>query len=192
MPAPQDALGALSVVLAIVAFVVYFWQTLAGEVRPHPLSWVLFGILSVTGYLVQRDAGARAGSWALLAMSAICFLLAATSVFRGERRFPLSEWAFLAAGAIVFAFYLVAREANVAALAITLVDALGFGPTFARAWRAPHRDSATAFTLNGAKFLPSLMAMDPFTFATAFYPATLVALNLAVAAVLLGRRRSLG
>ena len=66
----NEALGALSVVLALIAAIVYLSQTLAGQVRPHPLSWTLFGVLSGTGFLVQRAEGARAGSWALLTMTA--------------------------------------------------------------------------------------------------------------------------
>ena len=79
----RDALGLLSVALAVLAAVVYIAQTLRGEVRPHPLSWFLFGILSLTGYWVQRDQGARQGSWTLLAMTLICFLFVAVSVARG-------------------------------------------------------------------------------------------------------------
>ena len=90
----RDALGLLSVALAILAAIIYIAQTLRGEVRPHPLSWFLFGILSLTGYLVQRDEGARQGSWTLLAMTVICFLFVAASVARGERRFSRQEWAF--------------------------------------------------------------------------------------------------
>ena len=73
----RDALGLLSVALAVLAAVIYIAQTLRGEVRPHPLSWFLFGILSLTGYLVQRGEGARQGSWTLLAMTVICFLFVA-------------------------------------------------------------------------------------------------------------------
>ena len=51
----KDALGILSVAVAIVAAIIYVIQTLRGEVRPHPLSWFLFGVLSATGYWVQRD-----------------------------------------------------------------------------------------------------------------------------------------
>ncbi len=187
----RDALGALSVILAVAAFVVYFWQTLAGEVRPHPLSWFLFGVLSVTGYWVQRDQGAEAGSWALLAMSIICFLLVVVSVVKGERSFSTQEWAFLVAGIFVFLFYLFTKEPNVAALLITLVDALGYGPTFTRGWTNPNKDSVSSFALNGAKFVPSLMAMEPISFATCLYPATLLVLNAAVSVMLLYRRRAL-
>ncbi len=187
----RDALGLLSVALAVLAAVIYIAQTLRGEVRPHPLSWFLFGILSLTGYLVQRDEGARQGSWTLLAMTVICFLFVAVSVARGERSFSRREWAFLVAGGAVFMVYLFTGEANVAAALTTLVDALGYGPTFVRGWSQPKKDSAASFALNGVKFVPSLMAMDPISFATSFYPATLMVLNAAVAIMLVMRRRAI-
>jgi hypothetical protein len=120
----RDALGILSVALAVLAAVIYIAQTLRGEVRPHPLSWFLFGILSLTGFLVQRDEGARQGSWTLMAMTIICFLFVIVSVARGERSFSRREWAFLIAGGAVFVVYLFTGRANVAAALTTLVDAL--------------------------------------------------------------------
>ena len=187
----RDALGLLSVALAILAAIIYIAQTLRGEVRPHPLSWFLFGILSLTGFLVQRDEGARQGSWTLMAMTVICFLFVAASVARGERSFSRREWAFAVAGGAVFIVYLFTRQSNVAAALTTLVDALGYGPTFVRGWSQPKKDSVASFALNGIKFVPSLMAMDPLSFATSFYPATLLVLNAAVAIMLVMRRRAL-
>jgi peptidoglycan/LPS O-acetylase OafA/YrhL len=140
----RDALGILSVVMAILAAVVYVFQTLRGEVRPHPLSWFLFGILSATGYWVQRDQGANQGSWTLLAMTIICFIFVAVSVARGERSFSRQEWAFAVAGGAVFVVYLFTREANIAAALTTVVDALGYGPTFIRGWTHPKKDSVTS------------------------------------------------
>jgi hypothetical protein len=184
----RDALGALSVALAILAAAIYIWQTLRGQIRPHPLSWFLFGVLSATGCWVQRDQGARAGSWVLLAMTIICFLLAGLSVAKGERDFSRREWLFQIAGCLVFLLYLLTTGPNVAALLTTLLDALGFGPTFVRGWSQPHKDSATSFAINGVKFVPSLLAMEPVSLATCIYPVALVALNGAVAAMLIQRR----
>jgi hypothetical protein len=185
----RDALGILSVALAIIAAIIYVFQTLRGDVRPHPLSRFLFGILSATGYWVQRDQGAHQGSWTLLAMTIICFVFVAASVARGERSFSRQEWSFAVAGGAIFVLYLFTREPNVATALTTIVDALGYGPTFVRGWSHPRKDSVTSFALNGVKFVPSLMAMDPISFATSFYPATLLVLNTAVSTTLLLRRR---
>lgn len=176
--------------IALLACGIYIWQTFSSQVRPHPLSWFLFGILSATGYWVQRDQGARAGSWTLLAMTFICFLLAGLSLARGERHFSKIEWGFLVAGCIVFALYFFTKEPNLAAVLTTLIDALGFGPTFARGWRKPEKDSVTSYALNAAKFAPSLLAMQPATVATCIYPATLLVLNSAVAIMLVARRQN--
>jgi hypothetical protein len=185
----RDALGFLSVALAIIAAIINVFQTARGDVRPHPLSWFLFGILSATGYWVQRDQGAHQGSWTLLAMTIICFVFVAASVARGERSFSPREWSFAVAGGAVFVLYLFTREPNVAAALTTIVDALGYGPTFVRGWSHLRKDSVTSFALNGVKFIPSLMAMDPISFATSFYPATLLVLNAAVSTMLVLRRR---
>ena len=139
----RSALGLLSVAMAIGAAAIYVAQTLRGAVRPHPLSWFLFGVLSGTGAWVQFDAGARAGSWALAAMTAICFLFVAASLARGERSFSRAEWAFAAASLATFALYFATRNANAAAALVTLIDALAFGPTFVRGWR-PARPSCAA------------------------------------------------
>ena len=124
-------------------------------------------------------------------MTLICFLFVAVSVARGERSFSRAEWAFVGAGGAVFALYMFTRDANAAAAMTTAIDALGYGPTFTRGWSYPRKDSVTSFAINAAKFVPSLMAMEPISFATSFYPATLLVLNTAVAIMLLMRRRAL-
>ena len=85
---------------------------------------------------------------------------------------------------------MVTRDANAAAAMTTAIDALGYGPTFTRGWSFPRKDSVTSFAINAAKFVPSLMAMDPISFATSCYPATLLVLNTAVAIMLLVRKRA--
>jgi hypothetical protein len=181
---------------------------LRGDARPHPLSWLIFGILSATGYLVQLDQAAGPGSWVTGITAAVCFLLCLMSFWKGERTFPRYEWAFLLAAAIVFAFYLWSREPSVIAATLTgvprdfvvqhgpaisavlssLVSVLGFGPTLTKAWLRPHSDSVTTFLLNGLKFVPSLFAMESVSIATCVFPATLVVTNVAVALMIYLRR----
>ncbi len=95
----RDALGFLSVALAVIAAIIYVFQTLRD-------AWFLFGILSATGYWVQRDQGAHQGSWTLLAMTIISFVFVAASVARGERRFSRQDGSFAVAGGAVFVLYL--------------------------------------------------------------------------------------
>jgi len=187
----KEAMGALAVLIALIAYGIYGWQTITGQARPHPLSWVIFGILTGTGYLVQLDQDAGAGSWVMGVTAAICFILAAMSVHKGERKFPWYEWAFLLAAAVVFLFYLSTKEPTYSAVLATLVDVLGYGPTLTKAWSRPATDSVTSFAMNSLKFVPSIFAMNSFSIATCLYPATLIVVNAGVACLLIWRRRLL-
>ncbi len=183
-------MGALAAAMALVAYGIYVWQTLRGEARPHPLSWLIFGILTGTGYLVQLDQAAGPGSWVMGITTVVCLSLCPVSFWRGERVFPWYEWAFLVAAAIVFAFYLWSHEPAPSATLAAAVAVLGFGPTLTKAWARPHSDSVTAFTLNGLKFAPSLLAMATVSVATCVFPAALLIANLAVALIIHVRRRA--
>jgi hypothetical protein len=204
----KDLMGALAVVIAVVAYAIYVWQSLRGDARPHPLSWLIFGVLTGTGYLVQLDQTAGPGSWVMGITTIVCLLLCLMSFWRGERSFPWYEWAFLIAAAIVFAFYLWSREPALVTATLTgglrdamlrngpaisaslaaFINVLGFGPTVTKAWSRPHSDSVTTFVLNSIKFIPSFFAMDTLSVATCVFPAALVVANAAVALIIYARR----
>jgi hypothetical protein len=207
----QDAMGALAVAIAVLAYGTYVWKSLRGDARPHPLSWLIFGVLTGTGYLVQVDEHAGPGSWVMAITTLVCFMLCVMSFCRGERTFPWYEWAFLAAATIVFAFYLWSREPRLMADAVSgvprellirdapaisaslaaFVSVLGFGPTVTKAWSRPYSDSVSIFVLNSLKFVPSFFALDRISVATCVFPATLVVANAGVALIIYLRRRQM-
>jgi hypothetical protein len=184
----KDLMGALAVVITLVAYGIYIWQTLRGEARPHPLSWLIFGILTGTAYLVQLDEAAGPGSWVMGITAIVCLLLCLMSFWQGERAFPWYEWAFLFAAAVIFIFYLWSRQPTIAAVLAAIVNVLGFGPTVTKAWQRPHSDSITTFALNSIKFIPAFFAMDNLSLATCVMPAALVVANAAVALIIYARR----
>ncbi len=205
----KDVMGALAVVIAVIAYAIYVWKSLRGAARPHPLSWLIFGVLTGTGYLVQLDQQAGPGSWVMAITTVVCFLLCLMSFWRGERTFPWYEWAFLTAAIVVFAFYLWSRNPELIgavlsgtprdllirhapAISSTLaafVNVLGFGPTVTKAWTRPYSDSTSVFVLNSLKFIPSFFALERISVATCVFPATLVLANAGVALVIYLRRR---
>ena len=188
----KTLMGALAVGITLVAYGIYVWQTLRGEARPHPLSWLIFGILTGTGYLVQVDEAAGPGSWVMGITAIVCLALCLMSFWRGERAFPWYEWAFLGAAAVIFVFYLWSRQPTIAAVLAAIVSCAGLRPDVDQGLARPHSDSVTTFALNGLKFVPAFFAMDTLSVATCVMPAALVVANLAVALIIYVRRKQIG
>jgi hypothetical protein len=183
-------MGAFSVLLMVLAFTIYIWQTTREDgVRPHPFSWFLWGFVTGVVYLVQISQGAGAGSWVVGFTALICFLIGAISFFKGKWHFSFFDWFCLLAGLIVFVYHLLSKNPTQSAILATATDVLGYGSTIKKGWIQPQKDSATSFALNSAKFVPSLFALQSYSLATWLYPATLVLMNAGVAIMLLARRR---
>lgn len=186
----KSLMGASSVAIMLLAYAIYIWQTAREEgVRPHPFSWFLWGFVTGVAYLVQVSQGAGAGSWVVGLTSLICVLIGAFSFLKHQWYFSVFDWLSLAAGLAVFAFYLLSRKPTESAVLATVTDVIGYASTIKQGWREPEKDSATSFALNSAKFVPSIFALNSYSVATCLYPATLVVMNAAVAAMLLLRRR---
>jgi hypothetical protein len=76
-----------------------------------------------------------------------------------------------------------------AAIFATAADWAAYYPTIEKGWNEPFNDSVTSFTLNSAKFIPALFALESYSLATWLYPAALVVMNFTVAFGLLVRRK---
>lgn len=184
-------LGALSVLIGAVAYTIYITQTLRkGGVQPHPFSWLLWGLVTLVAYLVQRESGGAAGSWVTGFTSFVCFVIAGATLFKHRWRFTWPDWVSMGTGLLVLSFYIFARNATWSAIFATATDVVGYIPTFKKGWTEPFRDSVTSFSLNSLKFVPALFALRAYSIATYLYPATLIVVNGCVAAVLLIRRRA--
>jgi hypothetical protein len=184
------ALGALSVVTGGVAYAIYITQTVRkSSVQPHPFSWLLWGLVTLVAYLVQRGQGGDAGSWVTVFTAGACFLIGGLTLFKNHWRFSGFDWLSAGSGLFVLGFYVFAKDPTYSAIFATGADVLGYGPTLKKGWAEPNKDSATSFALNGAKFVIALPALGSYSIATWLYPATIAIVNSGVAAMLLLRRR---
>jgi hypothetical protein len=187
----KTALGLLSIGIGAAAYTVYIGQTAKKKgVQPHPLSWILWGLVTGVAYLVQRERGGAAGSWVTGFTSCVCFLIGGLSLAKRTWRFSRFDKVSIWFGLGVLLFYVLSRNPTHSAILATIVDVVGYLPTVKKAWIEPYKDSATSFSLNSVKFVPALLALQSYSVATWLYPVTLVVVNGGVATLLLVRRRT--
>ncbi|HVT16754.1 MAG TPA: hypothetical protein VHQ90_11335 [Thermoanaerobaculia bacterium] len=136
-----------------------------------------------SGWRPSVSGPAAASSWRL-GIGGLSFL-------KHRWRFHLLDWLYLAAGLVVFVYYLLSENPTQSAILATATDVLGYGSTIRKGWAEPDKDSATSFALNSAKFVPALFALESYSLATWLYPGTLVVVNGFVAVMLVWRRQQL-
>lgn len=182
-------LGGLATLIAFVSYIPYIWTTLKGTTKPHGFMWFIFGLLMAIGFAAQISDHAGPGAWMNGFSAIVCFFIAFLAFFKGTYQATRTDWmAFLGALAAI-PVWLATDDPLYAVILITVIDALGFYPTFRKTYFAPHDELLFTYNLSVIKLVISLLAIENVTIVTTLYPASLVFMNGLFVIVILIRRK---
>jgi hypothetical protein len=191
----QIILSSLAIIISLVAYAYYIWDIWKNNIKPHPLSWFVWTVLMGIGFYIQVISGGGWSSFVLGIASSVSLFIFLYGLYVGWKEKAIQEsytrlewWSFV--GAIfILIFYLFTQNGFVSVILISIVDALGFVPTYIKTWRAPHEEQVAIYGLSAIKFIFVAFSLEVFSFETAFYPIVLVFSNGLFVIFALFRRR---
>lgn len=184
-------IGWTTIIIGLLTYIPYFKSIYERKTKPHVFSWFIWGVLGAIAYFAQLSDGAGPGAWVNGITALVCFTIAGIALRYGEKNITRSDWlTFIGALSAIPVWY-VTQNALYAILLITVIDALGFYPTFRKSWMKPGEENALTYGLSAGKYALSLLAIENYTMTTVFYSASLVAMNGLFVAMILWRRKIL-
>ncbi|MGA2664051.1 MAG: hypothetical protein ABSF83_03820 [Nitrososphaerales archaeon] len=186
----QTILGTISAVLVLVGFLSYFKEALFGGAKAHAFSWLIWGVLNAIVFLASTSKGAGAGAWAVGASGGLNFIIFGIALFKGEKEITLSDKACLLAALLGIAVWVITTDPLWSVIVLTVVDMVGFIPTYRKAYKRPAEESVTMFILTCTSYFISLFALQTVNLVTFLYPASLVVTDAIFVLLVLYRRRA--
>lgn len=183
--------GWLSVIIGIVSFLPYFRDIYLGRTKPHPFSWLIWGLLDSTVFVAQVLKGAGAGSWATGVTLVFTFIIAGVSFQKGEKRITALDWGCLVGGLLGVTAWILTNDPLLAVILVTITNAAAMIPTLRKSYVRPHEETLSMYALAVLKWIPALFAMESFTPTNWLFPASLVFWNSVMVALLVVRRAQL-
>lgn len=181
--------GIASTVLSISAFIPYLRDIFKGGTKPHIYSWLVWTILQTIGALAQIKDGAGYGAWMLTLGAVICFSLFILSFKYGTKDVStFDKWClFSALVAIVLYFFL--HEALYSVILISIIDFVGFLPTYRKTFNDPSSELLSAWVLAGGAYLASILAIEHYSTITVLYNASAFIGNFILVGIILVRQK---
>lgn len=176
--------------MAVVSYFFYFRDIWAGRTKPHAFTWLIWTSLTAIGFAAQVGDHGGPGAWVTGFTAAVSAVIFVAALFRGERDITRGDWSCLVGAGLAAGLWAVTNNALLAVILVTVIDALGFAPTFRKSFHRPHEETLITYELSAIKFVLALLALDNFSAVTALYPASLVVMNGVFALMLIIRRRS--
>jgi hypothetical protein len=188
----KTALGILATVMAFVSYIPYIRNMLSGKTKPHAFSWLVWGMLTAIAFVGQVSEGAGPGAWVTGFTACVSFFIFVTALRTGEKDIAKSDWLSLVGAGIAMLLWWATSDPLIAVILITVIDALGFFPTFRKSYHKPYEETAITFAISGLKFVVAIIALENLTPTTWLYPASLVLMNGIFVVMLLIRRKQVG
>ncbi|MBX4187490.1 MAG: hypothetical protein KW802_04575 [Candidatus Doudnabacteria bacterium] len=184
-------LGGISIAIAFVSYIPYFWHIYQGKTKPHAFSWLIWGILQAIGFAAQLVGHGGAGTWATAVTSLICFTIAGVAFWKGENKFILFDWLSLAGAGLAIFFWWLTSSPVISVILITISDLIGFLPTYRKAYHKPNEETLISYMLSTLKEVISLFALSHYNFLTGFYITMVSIANMTFVTMVFIRRKKM-
>jgi hypothetical protein len=184
--------SAVAIALTLMAFGPYIRDILRGKIKPHVFSWVIWGLTTFIVFLAQLQAKGGAGAWPIGISGVITIGVAILAyVKRADVAITRLDWLFFGLALSALPFWYVSANPLWAVVILTVADALGFGPTFRKAYRHPFEEQMTIFVLFTVRNAVSILALETYSLTTVLFPAVIASTSLLLIIMVFYRRRVL-
>jgi hypothetical protein len=140
------SIGAIA--LTFAAFLPYIRSIQCGETKPHVFSWVIWRLTTFIVFFAQLAGRGGPGAWPIGVSGTISIYIAFLSYLqRSDTGITKTDWAFFFAALSALPLWFIVSDPLWAVVILTVVDALGFGPTIRRAIDRPHEERIGFFAI---------------------------------------------
>lgn len=182
-------LGVIASGLTIVAYFPYLRSIIQGRVRPHVFTWIIWGTATLLAFGSTLQAGGGWGAWVIGLSAATSFVVAGFAYAkRADVSITSVDLLFFIAALSTVPIWILAQDPIWAVMLLTLIELLGFGPTFRKTWHAPHSESITFLVLLSFRNTLIIASLEHYTAVTVLFPAAAGLACIALVGIIMWRR----
>jgi hypothetical protein len=180
-----------SVVVGLSALVPYFRDIFQRRTEPHAYTWLIWVITQGTAAALSLKGGGGIGAISLIIAAAMNFMIFLLSFKYGTKNVTKSDTVILFAALLAIVVWWRLDQPLIAAWMITVIDFLGYVPSFRKSYQEPWSETAKSWVGFFFAMIFAILALEQYNSLTLPYVVMTVVCNFMMAAILLLRRRQI-
>ncbi len=186
----KEFLSGLAITLTLIAYFPYIRDIQRGLVKPHVFSWVIWGTTTAIVFFAQLAGKGGVGAWPT-GVSGVITLYVAILAWqqRSDSQITQTDWLFFLAALSALPLWFLTNSPLWAVIILTIIDTLGFAPTFRKAWHNPYQEQLLFFILMSGKYIISIFALNHYSLTTILFPATVATACIAFILMVVVQRK---
>ena len=175
---------ALAIVAAILAFVgniSYLKDIFKGKVYPHPYTWFIWSIVSLTTFFGGWVKGAGIGilqTGIAEGFTIIIFLFSLKYLFQDRaQHIRRVDNYFLVICLLGFIPWILTKDPTISVVIVVLIDVIAFIPALRKTWKHPDSEQPLLYEMNVTRHFLTLFSLQTYNVATTFHSIAMICTN---------------
>ncbi|MES2225119.1 MAG: hypothetical protein V4478_03995 [Patescibacteria group bacterium] len=181
----KETLAVIAATLAFVGNISYLKDVLKEKVYPHPYTWFIWSIVSMTTFFGGIAKGAGIGALptgVAEGFTIIIFLFSLKYLFYGKAsNIRKIDNYFLAIALIGLIPWALTKDPTISVVIVVLIDIVAFVPTLRKTWRQPQTERPLLYEMNVARHILTLFSLNAYNIATTFHSIAMICTNTLMA-----------
>ncbi len=186
-------LAIIASVFAFVGNISYLKDILGKKIIPHPYTWFIWSIVSMTTFFGGLTKGAGIGALPTgiaEGFTIIIFLFSLQYLFDGRaKRIRKIDHYFLAISLLGLIPWWLTKDPTISVIVVVTIDLVAFIPTLRKTWRDPDTEKPLLYEMNVTRHILTLLSLNAYNIATMLHSIVMICAN-ANMVLFIKRRRS--
>lgn len=177
----KESLAVIATILAIVGNISYVKDVVKGRVIPHPYTWFIWSIVSMTTFFGGLTKGAGIGALptgVAEAFTIVIFVLSLRSLFQGKvQHIRKIDNYFFVVALLGLIPWVMTKDPTVSVITVVLIDIVAFVPTLRKTKLHPETEKPLLYEMNVARHVLTLFSLQTYNIATTFHSIAMICTN---------------
>lgn len=182
----KEAFAIIATILAIVGNISYLRDVFKGTIQPHPYTWFIWSIVSMTTFFGGLVKGAGIGALptgVAEAFTVIIFLFSLKYLFQGKvGHIRMVDNYFLVICLLGLIPWALTKDPTISVIIVVLIDIVAFIPTLRKTWAHPETEKPMLYEMNVGRHILTLFSLQTYNIATALHSVAMICINIIMVA----------
>lgn len=177
----KEILAIVAAIMAFVGNISYLRDVFRGNVIPHPYTWFVWSIVSMTTFFGGLAKGAGIGALPTRiaeGFTIIIFIYSLKYVFQGKAgHIRKIDNYFLLICLVGLVPWAITKDPTLSVVIVVIVDVIAFIPTLRKTWKNPKTEKPLLYQMNVSRHILTLFSLEAYNIATTFHSITMILTN---------------
>lgn len=177
----KETIAIVAAILAFVGNISYLKDVFANRVHPHPYTWFIWSIVSMTTFFGGLVKGAGIGALptgVAEGFTIIIFLFSLKNLFKGKAgHIKKVDHYFLVIALLGLIPWALTKDPTISVIIVVMIDIIAFIPTLRKTWMHPETERPLLYEMNVFRHILTLFSLEAYNIATTFHSFAMICTN---------------